>query len=141
MGWAVAVIASLLAGAPGEALTVQAPDSPVRVDHARVFAGPDGPPVLLYAASNVTDDQLDEFTVMAFVFRDGVLKARQVAPGRRTLDAHSTKYSAIILDGIPSEPTDVIVLGVNQAQKAGSSQWWRADLQPAAEAAVKRPKP
>jgi hypothetical protein len=135
-----ALIVSFLA-VPGEALTVQAADSPVRVDHARLFIGPDGPPVPLYAASNVTDDQLDEFTVMAFVFRDGVLKARQVAPGRRTLDAHSTKYSALILDGIPIEPNDVVVIGANQAQRAGSSQWWRADLQPAAEAAVKRPKP
>jgi hypothetical protein len=36
----------------------------------------------------------------------------------------------------------VIVIGVNQAQRAGSEAWWRADLQPAAEAAaVPRKKP
>ena len=116
----------LLAGAT-DVSTVQAPDSPIRLDHA---------------ATNVTGDQLDEFTVMAFVFRDGVLKARQVAPGRRTLDAHGTKYSAMVLDGFPIEPTDVIVVGVNQAQRVGSDAWWRAELQSAAEGvAAKRPKP
>ena len=79
---------------------------------------------------------------MAYVFREGVLKARQVSPGRRTLDAHGTKFSAMILDGFPIEPTDLIVVGVNQAQKVGSDAWWRTDLQEAAAAAAvaKHPK-
>jgi hypothetical protein len=123
------------------ALIVQAPDSPVRLERATVLTGAEGPPVLLYAATNLTADSLDQFTVMAFVFSpDGTLKARQVAPGRRTLDAHGTKYSTLVLDGSPIEPTDILVVGVNQAQREGSDTWWRADLQPAAQAAVPRKK-
>jgi broad specificity polyphosphatase/5'/3'-nucleotidase SurE len=38
-------------------------------------------------------------------------------------------------------PTDIIVAGVNQAQRVGSESWWRADVQAAAEAAVPRKKP
>jgi hypothetical protein len=131
----------LLAGAAGEkpAVTVQAAGSPVRLDRATVLTSTDGPPVLLYAATNLTDDQLDEFTVMAFVFgADGTLKARQVAPGRRTLDAHATKYSTLVLDGSPIDASDSIVIGVNQAQRVKSDVWWRADLQAAAEALVPR---
>jgi|SRR5919204_6445051 hypothetical protein len=127
-----------LAAAPTDVRTVSAPDSPVRLAHATALSGADGPPVVLYEASNPGDDQLDEFTVIVYVFRDGVLKARQTAPGRRTLDAHGAKYSAIVLDGIPILPTDLIVIGVNQAQKVGSDVWWRADLQEAAEAEAKR---
>src|SRR3989454_3561187 len=140
---AAAVMISSLAAPTAEvsAEVVQAPDSPIRLDHAKVLHVGDGPPVLLYAATNLTGDPFDEFTVMVFVFRQGTLKARQVAPGRRTLDAHGTKYSAMVLDGFPIEPTDVIVVGVNQAQRVGSDAWWRAELQEAAEgAATKRPK-
>src|SRR2546430_12674362 len=138
---AAAVLLSTLIVGAAEVSTVQAPDSPVRLDHATILTAADAPPVLLYAATNVTGDELDEFTVMAYVFREGVLKARQVAPGRRTLDAHGTKYSAMILDGFAIEPTDVIVVGVNQAQRVGSDAWWRAELQEAAEAAAaRRPK-
>ena len=119
------------------AVIVQAPDSPVRLDRATLLTGAEGPPVLLYSATNLTAESLDQFTVMAFVFSaDGTLKARQVAPGRRTLDAHGTKYSTLVLDGSPIEPTDILVVGVNQAQREGSDTWWRADLQPAAQAAV-----
>jgi hypothetical protein len=67
---------------------------------------------------------------------DGTLKARQLAPGRRTLNAHETKYSAMVLDGSPVDPGDSIVIGVNQAQRVNSDTWWRADLQAAAEARV-----
>ena len=96
-----------------------------------------GPPVIMYAATNLTNDPLDQFTVMAFTFKaDGTLKARQVAPGRRALDARETKYSAMVLDGSPVEAGDSIVIGVNQAQRVGSDAWWRADLQVAAEARV-----
>ena len=139
-----AVLTFLVAGATSEkpAIVVQAADSPVRLDRAIILSGADGPPIVLYAATNLTGDQLDQFTVMAFVFdAQGTLKARQVAPGRRTLDARSTKYSTLVLDGSPIEPTDVIVLGINQAQRVGSEVWWRADLQTVAEAATRRKDP
>jgi hypothetical protein len=138
------LIALLLAAAPADksAIVVQAPDSPVRIEHATVLGAPEGPPVLLYQATNLTDQPLEQFTVMVFVFAaDGTLKARQVAPGRRTLDAHGAKYSSMVLDGSDILPTDVIVAGVNQAQRVGSESWWRADVQRAAEAAVPRKKP
>jgi len=137
-----AVCVSVLAAAAAEVSAVQAPDSPVRLDRTAILTAADAPPVLLYAATNVTDAQIDEFAVMVFVFREGVLKARQVAPGRRTLDARSTKYSAMVLDGFPIEPTDTVIVGVNQAQRVGSDAWWRAELQEAAQAAAaaKRPK-
>jgi hypothetical protein len=70
-----------------------------------------------------------------------VLKAQQIAPGRRTLEARSTKYSTIVLDGSPVDPAGVIVIGINQAQRVNSEIWWRADLKAAAEAAVPRTKP
>jgi len=133
------VLTAWLAAVPAEraAVVVQAPDSPVRIDHAIVLQGADGPPIVLYSATNATDTAVDEFTVMAFVFdANGALKARQTAPGRRTLDAHGTKYSALVLDGSPIESTYQIVIGVNQAQRVGSDAWWHVDLQPAAEAAV-----
>jgi hypothetical protein len=138
-----AVVTLLMAAATNErpAIIVQAADSPVRLDRAMILSGVDGPPIVLYAATNLTDDQLEQFTVIAFVFdAKRTLKARQVAPGRRTLDARSTKYSTLVLDGSPIDATDVIVVGVNQAQRVGSEAWWRADLQTIAEAA-QRTKP
>jgi len=124
------------------AMAVQAPDSPVRIDRASVLKGADGPPVLLYSATNVTDDALDTFTIIAFVFNaEGTLKARQTAPGRRALDPRGTKYSTLVLDGSPIDPTDIIVVGVNQVQRVNSDAWWRADVQPAAEAAARKKKP
>jgi hypothetical protein len=139
-----ALITLVLAGVPGEkpAAVVQAADSPVRLDRATILSGADGPPVVLYAATNLTDDQLEQFTVMAFVFNaEGTLKARQVAPARRTLDARGTKYSTMVLDGSAIDPADVIVVGVNQAQRVGSEVWWRADLQATAQAAAQKKKP
>jgi len=137
-------VASLLLAAERPArpaLVVQAPDSPVRMAHVTVLTPPDGPPVVLYEATNVTDEAIDQFTVMAFVFNtDGDLKARQVAPARRTLEARGSKYSTLVLDGAPIDPTDAIVIGVNQAQRVNSEVWWRADLQAAAETAVPRKK-
>ena len=74
---------------------------------------------------------------MVFVFKaDGTPKARQTAPARRTLEAHETKYSTVVLDGATIDQSDIIVIGVNQAQHTGSSEWWRAELRPLAEAAV-----
>jgi hypothetical protein len=138
------LITLALAAGPAEkpATIVQAPDSPVRLDRATILAAAEGPPVVLYAATNLTDDQLEQFTVMAFVFNsEGTLKARQVAPARRTLDARGTKYSTMVLDGSAIDPTDVIVVGVNQSQRVGSEAWWRADLQAAAQAAAAKKKP
>jgi hypothetical protein len=127
----------LAAAAERPALIVAGPEPPVRMDRATVLTPADGPPVILYAATNATDQSLDQFTVMAFVFKaDGTLKARQIAPARRTIEARETKYSTIVLDGSAIDPTDVIVIGINQVQRGPSDTWWRADLQPAAEAAV-----
>ena len=118
-------------------IVVHAPDSPVRLERAALLSHSEGPPVVIYAATNLTNDTLEQFTVMAFTFKaDGTLKARQVAPGRRTLEARETKYSAMVLDGSPAEAGDSIVVGVNQAQRVNSESWWRADLQAAAEARV-----
>src|SRR5262245_34658012 len=84
------------------ATVVQAPDSPVRIDRGTVFSTPDAPPVLLYSATNLTGDALDQFTLIAFVFDDhATLKAMQIAPARRNLDPHETKFSAMVLDGSP----------------------------------------
>ena len=63
------------------------------------------------------------------------------APARRTLDARGAKYSTMVLDGSAIDPTDVIVVGVNQVQRAGSEVWWRADLQAAAQSAASKKKP
>jgi hypothetical protein len=136
------VLTLLISAASSEkpAVVVGAADSPVRLDHAVVLTASDGPPVVLYAATNVTDAELEQFTVIAFIFdAQGTLKARQTAPGRRTLDAHGTKYSTLVLDGSPIAATDAVVIGVNQAQRAGSDTWWRTDLQAPAVAAA-RPK-
>jgi hypothetical protein len=46
------------------------------------------------------------------------------------------KYSTLVLDGAPIDKADIVVVGINQVQRAGSEAWWRADLQRAAEAAV-----
>jgi hypothetical protein len=124
------------------AMTVQAEGSPVTIDRAVVLSAADGPPVLRYAATNVTDDDLEQFTVIVLVFDPaGVLKSRHIAPGRHLLDARTTKYSAMVLDGAPIDATDVVVVGANQAQEVGSDLWWRADLHTLAEAAVKSRTP
>ena len=87
--------------------------SPAKIARATVLTPAEGPPIIVYAAANQTGDTLDQFTVMAFVFKaDGTLKARQTAPGRRTLDPKETKYLTLVLDGSPVEPTDVIVVGI-----------------------------
>ena len=86
---ATAIITWLAASAAELTPTViQAPDSPVRLDHAKILNVVNGEPaVLLYAATNLTDNDLEQFTVIAFVFDgDGTLRSRQAAPGRRTLE-------------------------------------------------------
>jgi hypothetical protein len=134
--WAVMTLA-LAAIGEKPAVVVEGPQTPARIARATVITPAEGPPVVLYAAVSQTDERLDEFTVMVFLFKaDGTLHARHTAPGRRTLEPHETKYSTIVLDGSPMDATDVIVIGINQAQVVGSNAWWRADLQPAAQAAV-----
>ena len=128
-----------LAAAPAEraALVVEGSQPPARITRATVLTPTEGPSLVLYAAVNQTDTELEQFTVMAFVFKaDGTPKARQQAPGRRTLEPHETKYSTLVLDGGPVDPTDIIVIGIDQVQRAGSEEWWHTDLRPAAEAAV-----
>jgi hypothetical protein len=140
MGLAGVLAFALAAAAPLEraAILVHAADSPVRLERAAVLTPSAGPPVLVYAATNQTAEELEQFTVIAFVFdAKGTLKARQIAPGRRTLEPKETKYSTLVLDGSPIAETDIIVVGVNQAQRAGSDDWWRSDIQPAAVAAAK----
>jgi hypothetical protein len=141
LGIAFVVSWLLLAGQDIPVAVVQAPDSPVRIDRVKILNTGEEPLVLLYAATNLTDDQLDQFTVTVFVFdQQGRLKARQVAPGRRTLDAHGMKYSTMVLDVGGIEPTDSLMAGVDQAQRVGSDQWWRTDLRSMAEEAARRQK-
>lgn len=136
----LSVVTSLaVAAAAGErpALVVEGTQPPAHITRAVVLTPGEGPPVVLYAAVSLTDQRLEQFTVMAFVFRaDRSLKARQVAPGRHILEPRETKYSTLVVDGVVLDPTDVVVIGINQAQNEGSESWWRAELQPAAEAAA-----
>jgi hypothetical protein len=128
-----------LAAPPTErpAIIVEGPQPPARITRAAVLTPAEGPSVVLYAAVNQTDQELEQFTVMAFVFKaDGTPKARQVAPGRRTLEPRETKYSTIVLDAGLVDPTDIIVIGIDGTQRAGSDAWWHAELRPLAEAAV-----
>jgi hypothetical protein len=119
------------------AIVVEGAQPPARISRAAVLTPADGPSIVLYAAVNQTDKELEQFTVMAFAFRaDGTPKFRQVAPGRRTLEPHETKYSTLVLDAGPVDPTDIIVIGIDQVQRVGSEEWWHTDLRPAAEAAV-----
>ena len=129
---------ALTAAAPERAaLVVEGPQPPARITRAAVLTPNEGPPVVLYAAVNQTDQELEQFTVEAYVFKaDGTPKARQIAPGRRTLEPRETKYSTVVLDGSPVDPTDIIVIGIGQAQRAGSETWWHTELRPLAEAAV-----
>ena len=138
---ATAITAWLAASAAEVTPTViQTPDSPVRLDHAKVLNVVDGEPaVLLYAATNLTDNDLEQFTVIAFIFdSDGTLRSRQAAPGRRTLEKRSTKYSTMVIDVRPLTPTDRVVIGVDQAQRVNSEKWWSAELVAAAQAAAKK---
>jgi hypothetical protein len=125
------------AAAERAALIVEGPQPPARISRATVLTPSEGPPIVLYAAVNQTDKELEQFTVMAFIFKaDGTPKARQVAPGRRTLEPHETKYSTLVLDAAAVDPTDIIVIGIDQTQRVGSEEWWHTDLRPLAEAAV-----
>jgi hypothetical protein len=125
-----------------QAVVVAAADAPVTIGRATVVTVAGDPPIVLYAATNQTEDDLEQFTVMVFIFDSkGTLKFQQIAPGRRTLEQKSTKYSTIILDGGPVESGGSVVIGVNQAQRVNSDAWWRANIEPAALAAVPQKKP
>jgi hypothetical protein len=135
--FAMTTLALAAAATEKPAIIVEGAQPPVRLSRAAVLAPTEGPPVILYAAVNLTDQEMEQFTITAFVFKaDGTPRARQQAPGRRTLEPHETKYSTLVLDGSAIDPTDIIVVGVDQAQRAGSEAWWNADLRPLAEAAV-----
>jgi hypothetical protein len=124
------------------AVVVAAPDSPVKIDKATVLTVEGAPPLIFYSATNQTENDLEQFTVMVFIFDPtGFLKIEQIAPGRRLLEAKTTKYSTIVLDVAPVDPNATIVIGVNQAQRLNSDNWWKADIKAAAEAAVPRKKP
>ena len=131
------------AAAEAPAVVVHAPDSPVKIGRATVLTVTGDPPIVLYSATNQTSDDFEQFTVMVFLFdAKGVLKMQQIAPGRRMLEAKSTKYSTIVLDGGPVDPAGTVVIGVNQVQHANSSDIsWRAELKAAAEAAIPQKKP
>jgi hypothetical protein len=139
----VLTAATVAAATETPAIVVEAADSPVKIGRATVLTVSGDPPIILYAATNQTGDDLEQFTVMVFIFdAKGVLKTQQTAPGRRTLEAKSTKYSTIVLDGGSVDPAGSIVIGVNQAQRVTSSDIsWRAELKAEAEAAVARKKP
>jgi hypothetical protein len=116
---------------------VTATGAPVTLDGMKLLNTDAQPLVLLYAATNKSDAAIDQFTVMVFVYdKDGRLKARQVAPGRRDLAVRETKYSSMVLDVGTIEATDSLMAGVDQVQRVGSDEWWRADLRPLAEAAA-----
>jgi hypothetical protein len=136
------MLVAAAAAAEVPAVVIEAPDSPVKIGRATVLTVAGDPPVLLYSATNQTDDDLEVFTVTVFMFdANHVLRTEQTAPGRRTLEAKSTKYSTIVLDGGRVDPAGAIVIGVNQAQRVKPDTWWRADLRAAAEAAVPKKKP
>ena len=138
-----AAMAVLMAAAATEmpAVIIEAPDSPVKISRATVLTVPGDPPVLLYAATNQTENDLEQFTITAFMFdAKGILKTEQIAPGRRTLAAKSTKYSSMVIDGDTVDPAGSILVGVNMAQRVNSDAWWRAELRATAEAAVPKKK-
>jgi hypothetical protein len=100
---------------------VQAPDSPVRVSRAKIFnVVAEEPAVLFYAATNLTDDDLEEFTIVAYIFdAQGTLKARQTL-----VDARSAQHEILtmVLDGWAVTTADRVVFGVNQALRVGSGK-------------------
>lgn len=117
---------------------IDAPGTPVKLERVKLLNTDATPLVLLYGATNQTVNQLDQFTVTVLVFdKDRRLKARQVAPGRRTLEPKETKFSAMVLDVGTIDPADSLLVGVDQAQTAGSDEWWRVDIRTLAEGMMK----
>ncbi|MBI2835764.1 MAG: hypothetical protein HYX76_15195 [Acidobacteria bacterium] len=139
----IVIAGATVLAVPPAVQVVEAADAPVRLMDVRILEAGDGsgsvpPPVLLYAAANTTDRTLEQFIVTLFIYGpDGVRKGSQTAPSRRTLEPHATKYSTMVLDGMKVEPTDRLVAAVQEAQFAGSEEWWRHRLIEAADAKVK----
>lgn len=144
-GAAILLALALLESPATAAATVAvlaAPGSPVQLEQVKLLNTDASPMVLLYGATNLTDTALEQFTVTVFVFdKNRQLKARQVAPGRRSLDVRETKFSAMVLDVGTIDATDALLVGVDQAQQVGSDDWWRADLRTLAEGVMKSPPP
>lgn len=137
----VAIGSVALAAAPSVAV-VDAPGTPVTLGQVKLLNADASPWVLLYGATNTTAKDVDQFTVTVFVFdKERRLKARQVAPGRRTLNAKDTKFSAMVLDVGGIDVGDSLLVGVDQAQAVGSDDWWRVDLRTLAESVMKSPPP
>lgn len=137
--FALAMSRAAVGAAPPVAV-VDAPGTPVKLEQVKLLNTDGAPWVLLYGATNATTTDVDQFTVTVFVFdKDRRLKARQVAPGRRTLNAKETKFSAMVLDVGGIDAGDSLLVGVDQSQAVGSDDWWRADLRTIAENAMKPP--
>jgi hypothetical protein len=134
------VLNAVLHAAGASVGVIQAPGSPVTLEPVKLLNTDGTPMVLLYGARNTGTTDLDQFTVTVLVFdQHRQLKARQVAPGRRSLKASETKFSAMVLDVGGIEAGDSLLVGVDQAQQVGSEDWWRADLRTLAEAKMKAP--
>ena len=138
-----ASVMMLLAGLAQEraVLSFRPQTRPCRLEHATVLSAAEGPPVLIYAATNLTNDPLEQFTVMAFIFKaDGTLEG---APARaRPADAQRAR-DQVFRDGARRLPDRAWGFNRRRGQSGatvGSDAWWRADLQAAAEARV-RTKP
>lgn len=140
---AAAVVVALGLGTPSvvaaaTVTVVDAPGTPVTLGQVKLLNTDAAPLVVLYGATNQTARQIDQFTVTVLVFdKDKRLKARQVAPGRRTLEPKETKFSAMVLDVGAIDPSDALLVGVDQAQTTGADDWWRADLRTLAEGLMK----
>jgi hypothetical protein len=111
-------------------------DSPVRIDHLKIFSADDAPPVPL-RGNECHWRSARPFTVTKSSSIKTVGSRRGKSPRSScNLDARETKYSAMVLDVGPIAPTDSLMAGVDQAQRVGSDQWWRADLRALAEQAA-----
>ena len=145
MGLVAALVVLLGFARASAAVTVTviaAPGTPVTLEQVTLLNTDAAPMVLLYAATNQSAADIDQFTVTVLVFdKDKRLKARQVAPGRRTLAIKETKFSAMVLDVGAIGPADSLLVGADQAQTVGSDEWWRADLRTLAEGLMKTASP
>ena len=68
-----------------------------------------GNPQHWYERREMAPRLAEQFTVIAFIFDgDGTLRSRQAAPGRRTLEKRSTKYSTMVIDVRPLTSTSSV---------------------------------
>lgn len=135
----LAIVLAATAYAAAGVTALDAPGTPIKLEQLKLLNTDASPMVLLYGATNQTDTTIDQFTVTVLIFdKDKRLKARQVAPGRRTLNGRETKFSAMVLDVGAIDAADTLVAGVDQSQAVGSDDWWRADLRTLAEAMMSK---